>query len=535
MKRITLLLMVGAMLIGSTAVAQPGGRMQSRESRYEHRAQKEMRTGMKGMSAKERRQHPHHKGETPKSVMVLSCESTLVGETVNLNFMINYDGLMLNPNEEMVITPCIGKGENMIYLPPVVLLGERSYKAAERGQDIYGNISGLTPYQTVVMSREYVRQMRRDTRNNGMTWSPDSPNNVMYSASFPYQGWMDGAEIELMNVFSNLRGVIMSYPTTIGKLYNPMPPQVMFIVPEVEVVKARSETMTSRVVFLVNKSTIDPKIFNNASELERMYSFTDRLINDKNVKITGVNMTGYASPEGPYDYNAKLSLSRVNTIKELIQNKYPGIPKSLYTINNVPEDWDSVRRWVAASDIRYREQVLNIIDNYDPDKRDAKIRALDNGTTYNMLLHDVYPGLRRTVYTIDFTVLPFTVEEGKKVMVTNPKYLSLNELYQIALTYPVDSPEYQEVFNVAIKYFPDDPVANNNMAAIALRNNDIATARIYLQRVGEYAGAANNMGVLKALEGDYAAAEQYFRQAMQNGSQEAAFNLSNLSSLRQQK
>ena len=69
-------------------------------------------------------------------------------------------------------------------------------------------------------------------------------------------------------------------------------------------------------------------------------------------------------------------------------------------------------------------------------------------------------------------MLPFTVEEGKKVIRTNPQYLSLNELYQIALSYPQDSPEYEEVFMIALRYYPDDPVANNNMAAIALRKND---------------------------------------------------------------
>ena len=119
--------------------------------------------------------------------------------------------------------------------------------------------------------------------------------------------------------------------------------------------------------------------------------------------------------------------------------------------------WDSVRHWVAASDIRYRDEVLAIIDNYAPDARDAKIRALDKGATYNMLLHDVYPGLRRTDYTIDYTVLPFAVEEGKKVIRTNPQYLSLNELYQIALSYPQDSPEYEEVFMIALRYSSATP------------------------------------------------------------------------------
>ena len=589
MKRITMVMMAGAMMIGTVANAQSPRHQRSEERRSELRDERDARHAVREMSREERRaetqydrqvreavrderriddrrmlpgdrrfddrirhemrqderrmmrEYDHmdrddrgrrnrpHGGE---DVLILSCESAMSGGMVNVNFLINYDGVMLNPNEQLVITPYIFDQGRVKYLSPVVLLGQRSYKSVERGNDIIGNVSGMMPYETVVMSRQYVRQMRRDARNNDSSWAINSPNTVMYSASFPFEPWMDGADIMLMHVFSTIRNEVMSYNTQIGSLYNPVSPQVMFIVPEIEKVKSRSEQMTARVVFLVNKAALDPNIFNNTVELDNMYKFTDRLVNDKNIKITGVTMTGYASPEGRYSYNADLAQRRVNTIKELIQQKYPSIDRSVYSVKSVPEDWDSVRNWVAASDIRFRNQVLDIIANYEPDARDAKIRALDNSNTYNMLLHDVYPGLRRTVYTVDYTVVPFTVEEGKRALSSNPKYLSLNELYQIALSYPQDSPQYEEVFAVAVKYFPDDPVANNNMAAIALRKNDLAAARYYLERTAGFAGAANNYGVLKALEGDYATAQAYFNKAVQNGSKEAQFNLSNLTSLR---
>lgn len=537
----TVLLTAGALLAGTAATAQDLRQEERTMKRYEQRTENEMRREMRGMRVAERQadqemrragRHMHPmKGPVHHAVKVVSYQSALVGQTVDMDMMINYDGILLEPNEEFVITPYLVKGENKLWLAPVVIVGEKRYKELERGHGLNANPSGLMPYETVVLSRDYVREMRRDARRNGVQWEVDSPNTVMYSASFSYQGWMDGAEIRFDHVYSR-RNVIAEYPSTIGTLYNPMPPQVMFLVPEVEVVKARSETMTSRVVFQVNKTTVDMNIFDNAAELENIYKFTGRLTGDDKVKVTGIKLTGYASPEGSYNLNAKLSLGRVNAIRDLLQKRYPGIDKSLYTVNNVPEDWDSVRRWVAASDIRYREQVLDIIDNYAADARDAKIRALDKGATYNMLLHEVYPGLRRTDYTIDYTVLPFTVEEGKQVISTHPQYLSLNEFYQIALSYPVDSPEYEAVFVTALRYFPDDPVANNNMAAIALRKNDLKEAHKYLDKLTDFAGAHNNMGVLKALEGDFRAAEAHFRKAIEQGSREAKFNLDNLTSLR---
>lgn len=537
MKRITLLFALGAVMFGPVASAQhgAGGRHHGR------RAVERMEAGMApcrecgrcGM--RHDRNTPCPKEGMVEKVKVLSATSTRIGEMVELDFFINYDQVYVNSNEQFVITPFLAKEGEMLVLPPVIFTGERALRQAERGKATYinGFNDGLDPYEIVLLTAREQRARLRAQRNGAVDWTADSPFMLHYRASFPYQMWMDGAEIMLDHTLINPRGTVYKYASGVGTLYNPMPPQVMFIVPEVEVVKARSESMTARLVFKVGKTVIDRNIFDNEAELANIYKFTENILTNPDLKITSIKMTGYASPEGGYQLNADLSRGRVNALKELLAQKYPKIDRNLYRIDNVPEDWDSVRRWVIKSDLPTRSQVIDIIDNYGPDERDAKIRALDRGVTYNRLLKEVYPGLRRVEYTINYTVMPFTVEKGKQVMKTNPQYLSLNELYQIALTYPIDSQEYAAVFETAVRYFPNDPVANNNMAAIALRRNDPVTARRYLERVGDFAGAYNNLGVLNALEGNYDEAEKYFRKAAAAGSREAEYNIMNLQSLRQ--
>lgn len=562
MKRITLLLSAGFLMLGMTAMAQSPEMEQRRMRHNENEAFNEVRHEAKKMMREEsREQHQmtreakremrqmkmmhhgkmHKKGMNScgcpmkESVKMLSPKSTRIGDMVNLDFYLNYDKIFLNPKEQFVVTPYITNMGEMMYMPPVVFIGERCYKKMMRkgGMQFGMELTELQPYEVVVMTKKDMRERRREMRKMDAEWIATSANTVEYDTQFPYEAWMDGGDIKLHHALTNCKSVQYEYTSQLATLYNPMPPQVMFIVPEVEVVKARSESMTARLVFKVNKTNIDPNIFNNSTELADIYKFTDKIVNNPDVKVTGVKLTGYASPEGPYKNNANLSIGRVNALKDLLMKKYPGIKPDMYTINNVPEDWDSVRRWVAKSDMEYKDQIINIIDMYDPDMRDAKIRALDKSVTYNYLLKNVYPGLRRAVYTIDFTVMPFTVEQGKIVMVTNPQYLSLNEYYQIAMTYPMDSDEYAEVFEMAARYFPNDPVANNNMAALALQNNDMQSAKMYLERIMEFPGAQNNIGVWKALEGDMAAAQMYFENAMKMGSKEAEYNLKNLSSLRQ--
>lgn len=546
-------------MIGSVAVAQPGP--QAREVRrynqevrkhneevrkyhdevrkYHNEVKREARRAERDMNRAERDMEREMKRidrrHGPHDVRVVSFDAVKAGGIEQLNFRINYDRLLLDPDEMMVVIPTVEKGDRNISFSAVVFAGEKAMKKVNRNyEEFVASIGMRVPYETVVMTRDYMRQQRRAMRN-GEGWSMMSEANVDYSENFPYQTWMDGATIRLHHFFVRGNRTVYDYVIDLGVISNPMPPQVMFVVPEVEVVKARSESMTSRLVFRVDKTTIDAGLDDNAVELQKIYSFTDKLAGNKDIKITAVHMTGYASPEGPYQHNADLARGRVEALQDMLLKKYPGVNKDLYHVTSVAEDWKSVRSWVAASDIKYRQEVLDIIDSVDPDKRDAKIRALDNGATYKMLLREVYPDLRRVEYKIDFTVMPFTVEKGKQVMKENPQYLSLNEFYQIAMTYPNDSPEYAEVFATAVRFYPEDPVANNNMAAVALMKNDLKSAEAYLEKVAGSPKAKNNMGVLKALQGDFRSARKFFEEAVKAGSREAQYNLENLESLRSRK
>ena len=292
--------------------------------------------------------------------------------------------------------------------------------------------------------------------------------------------------------------------------------------------------MTARIRFEVSKSEIKRNLFDNAAELDSIYRFTERITGNPDLRITGVEMTGYASPEGNYSFNDRLSKARVDAFGNLIQSRYKLNGTTIKT-THIAEDWDSVSRWVASSDLANRSRVTEIISSTpDPDARDAKIRSLDNGATYHRLLTEVYPGLRRVEYTINYVVMPFTVEKGKEIIRTNPRYLSLYELYQIAETYPAGSPEFNDVFHIAAVNFPDDAAANNNMAAIAIRNGDLEAAKRYLAKAGNSPEALNNMGIVNALEGKTAEAERAFRSSIAAGNANASFNLQNILNLKLQ-
>ena len=66
----------------------------------------------------------------------------------------------------------------------------------------------------------------------------------------------------------------------------------------------------------------------------------------------------------------------------------------------------------------------------------------------------------------------------------NPRMLSLHEMFMVAQSYEPGSPDYNEVFEVAVRLFPSDPVANLNAAITAFNRHDIPAAERYLAKAG---------------------------------------------------
>jgi Flp pilus assembly protein TadD len=118
-------------------------------------------------------------------------------------------------------------------------------------------------------------------------------------------------------------------------------------------------------------------------------------------------------------------------------------------------------------------------------------------------------------------------------MRTNPRNLSLNELFRIAETYQPGSEEFREVNEIAARAFPDSDIANNNAAAASLVRGDVTQASQFLAKVRNHdADWNNNMGIVAFLQGDTTRAAEHFRAAGAKASANAAELGKHLESLR---
>ncbi len=399
------------------------------------------------------------------------------GNDLQVAMDINVANLHLRTNHEQVLTPVVVATDDSQEkrLPSITIMGYRRYLYNVRNDEVDMN----TPY----------------------TYRKGKVSDINYSASTPYEDWMDNCRVELINEDCGCRNALVaSNQTTVGeRAVEVYVPDYVYVSPKAEV-KTRSLEGSAYVDFVVNKTDIRPDYHNNRVELGKINATIDSVRADKDVTIDNLWLKGYASPEGSYAHNAELSLGRVNAIKTYVQGLYD-FPANKITTANEPENWEGLRRYVERSDLEHKAEILALIDSdKEPDAKEAEIKKT-YPQEYKYLLDNCYPYLRRTDYRVNYTVRGFSdVDEIKEILKTNPTKLSLNEMYLVAQTLEPGSEEFNEIFETAVRLYPDDPVANINAANIAMERGDLATARKYLDRAGDSPEAEHARDILSHLE-----------------------------------
>lgn len=365
----------------------------------------------------------------------------------------------------------------------------------------------------------------------------DKPDTLAYRVIIPYEPWMDGASLTLLRQdYGCCDKVIAEQSQTIGRFARrpEFVPQLAYVQPEVERVKVRALAGTAYIDFRVNRTEIRPDYRNNRREVDKIIATIDSVRADKDITVTSLSIKGYASPEGSYAGNARLAAGRTEALKEYVSGLYH-FDAGFIRTSSEPEDWEGLRRYVEKSGLAHKQEILALIDSgEEPDRKERRIRSA-YPEDYRILLRDCYPALRHSDYRIEYTIRSFTdVEEMRRVMRTQPQKLSLQELFLVAQDCEPGSREFDEVFDIAVRMYPDDPVANLNAANIALRHKDPKAARRYLPKAGDTPQAVYARGICALLEKDYAEAETLLKQAQRQGITEADAALKELELMKQE-
>lgn len=129
--------------------------------------------------------------------------------------------------------------------------------------------------------------------------------------------------------------------------------------------------------------------------------------------------------------------------------------------------------------------------------------------------------------------IPASLESADcRLPATGDGCITLECLFALANSHTPGSAEFNDIYDLAARLFPDCPEANINAAAVALSKRDTRKARRYLSRFSTRQAAFNNMGVLCMLEGNREKAELYLEMAVAAGVERASEVLGELRSKR---
>ncbi|MBR1630796.1 MAG: DUF3868 domain-containing protein [Paludibacteraceae bacterium] len=425
----------------------------------------------------------------PEDLAVVNTDDGVVMVSMRMIF----DDVVMRPNGMKVYQPVISDEDgNELRLPAVMLTGRRQHYVYER--------------------------KKKDKRYPGaheLMRNNNTHQSFEYMETTAYADWMQGSTLTIMEdtcgCGREIGGRHEGEQYTILDNYDPLSLcQYAFVQPKGTEDPILSIKGRSYLDFPLDRTEIYADYHNNPTELHKITSSIDTVRQNKMAQIVAIRIHGYASPEGTYSHNTDLARGRAQSLKNYVTRLYDFDP-TLITVRSTPEDWDGLRLWLDTGKIAHREELRNIANsNQDPDARDAQMRSR-YPDEYAQLLHDVYPYLRHSDYEIDYSIRPMSIEEAKEVFRTQPALLSLGKLYQIAETYEEGSDEFNEIYDVAARLYPDDEVACLNVANIALKRRDSETARRYLTKAGNSPEAENARGVLAIIDGDYEAAVNHFK------------------------
>ena len=427
------------------------------------------------------------------------------GDNLLVGFTFNMDSLHLRSNQRLVFTPSVRSLDGQSRLLPMVVVNGRK-------QDI--------SYQRYA-SKDFPDDARAVRRTNGTAQS------LRYDAALPYESWMQNADVVIAEDLCGCgeRDRLAETDRPLAQADVDFHPALTYLAPKAETVKARCLSGEAYLDFPVNRTEIHPDYRRNPAELGKIRATIDTVRADKDYSITRISLKGYASPEGGYAWNVRLSEGRTKALQDYLMKEY-SFSADLFRAEPGAENWEGLRRYVAASSLADKDAILALIDSEetDLDRKEHRIRDTYRAS-YQTILHDCYPALRRTDYTVDYVIRGFDVAEAKEVIKVRPQNLSLQEMFAVAQTYEPGSEDFNHVFDVAVRMYPDDPVANLNAANALLEQGAAEQALKFLQKAGDTPQADNARGVALIMLERYEEAEAYLKRAAAAGISEAETNL----------
>ena len=310
---------------------------------------------------------------------------------------------------------------------------------------------------------------------------------------------------------------------TTGK-YNPEIDPFQRIVPD---------ELSADIHYLINNADIRKEEANSQAITDFKSYANDAIANDRK-KLKSLEISAYASPDGPENFNDKLSQKREASAtkyldKDLKDKDLKADVKSKYTA----EDWDGFKKLMEGSSIQDKELILRVLSMYnDPEVREKEIRNLSEAFT--SVADQILPKLRRANFLASVDLIGKTDQELLDMANSQPEKLNQAELLQAAVL-TNDNAKKIQFYKSFIKQFDNDWRGYNNLGMVQVWEGDMESAASNFEKADKLSPGnpiiQNNLGVIALANGKTEKAKEYFSAASGVGT-EVDYNMGIVSILR---
>lgn len=381
---------------------------------------------------------------------------------------------------------------------------------------------GETAFQSKTFQGEKV------TANNEVVKYNEGGRKVINAGSVPFKKEMMRSSVEA-RIRATLGKSSADFPTV--KIGDGVIATEMLVVKDPRTISAADKFVresTSEYVadvkYIINRSDLRTSE-TKKSEIKDLENTVKSVSNNPNKSIKEIQLSGYASPDGPEDLNANLAEKRkesANTYfkKDFTKGKETKVSDDIFTYLTTPEDWDGFRKLVEVSNIKDKELIIRVLSMYsDPVVREREIKNIS--AAYDELKDKILPQLRRTKLTVRVVDAGKTDEQIVSMAQSTPDSLSVEELLHAA-NLVQDNNAKLAIYQAAANKYPNDFRARNNYGAVLVQMNHLEEAKNAFdaaRQIEDNGIVKNNLGVVAFLQGDTTKAEELFTSAMGAGDQ----------------
>lgn len=327
------------------------------------------------------------KGELPQ--VLNSCDKVSITDVnvekadreIKVSFCVTPAKRAVRSNYKVVLTPYLYNDTRSIKLPPIEVVGKQ-WARKEKQQRLLAGVKENTPATQIIP----------ENKPSGYSVSIPYDRETMRTMSLRIEQTVEGCCNATLLANQSLASQVQLY-------VEPLPAvRKATRIPMLKKVNRRwqfsKDVLT--IHFHLSTTKIDKSLFENQQTLDEIITAVNAIRTNPEQTLRKIEITGFASPEGNYSQNQHLAINRATALKNYIRQEIPLITDSSFVLNNGGENWEGTRRMVAASDMKYRDEALAILNKTPINKQE--LQNLRGGQPYHYMVREFFSTLRNACY-----------------------------------------------------------------------------------------------------------------------------------------